>query len=157
MRLSIAALAVLMLAVAPIGAQQPVCGPGCGLRIESRLFGDRLVDASGARVGPRVLSPAVVRDAVQGVPLAESWARIHVAADRRARVWGGIAALATVGLLIAESNDMYRWERSDQQAMIWGSAITGLVFGTLGQRQQRISIGARGAALAAFNAARGGR
>jgi hypothetical protein len=65
--------------------------------------------------------------------------------------------LATLGLPFAENNDMYTWDREDQQGVIWGSAITGFVFGAIGQRQQRISIGARGAALAAFNAARSGR
>ena len=157
MRRLICSLGLLVVAFAPLSAQQAACGPDCGMRIDHRFMGDRLIDASGQRVGPRLATARVVRDAVQGVPLAESWARIHVEADRKARIWGGVAALATVGLLIAESNEMYTWDRSDQQAVIWGSAITGLVFGALGQRQGRISVGARGAALAAFNAARSGR
>jgi len=149
--------ALLLVAVTPLAAQQAECGPTCGLRIDSRLFGDRLIDASGQRVGPRVLSPSVVQNAVQGVPLAESWARIHAEADRKARIWGGVVALATFGLLISESNGMNTWDAADQQSVIWGTAFTGLVFGSLAQRQERISNGARGAALAAFNAARGGR
>lgn len=157
MRRLVCAVGLLAAASVPLSAQQVECNPTCGLRIEHRLMGDRLVDAAGQRVGPRLLSPKVVRDAVQGVPLAESWARIHMEADRKSRLWGGVATLATLGMLFAENNDMYRWDRKDQQAMIWGSAITGIVFGAIGQRQERISIGARGAALAAFNAARGGR
>jgi hypothetical protein len=157
MRRFLSVLGLLTLAVAPLAAQQATCTTTCGLHIEHRFLGDRLIDANGQRVGTRMLTPKIVQSAVQGVPLAEAWADVHARADRKARIWGGIAALATVGLLFAEGNDMYTWDRSDQQAMIWGSAITGFVFGSVAQRQQRISDGARGAALATFNAARAPR
>lgn len=156
MRRLIAAALLLAGFAIPLAAQDASCVPNCGLRVENRLFGDRLIGADGQQVG-RMATAASLQSAVRGVPLAEAWARIHAQADRRARVWGLVASVSTIALLVAESNGMSGWDKSDQTSMIWGTAITGAVFGTIADRQNRISLNARGASVAAFNAAQGRR
>lgn len=156
MRSLLVAALLLVGTTVPVAAQEASCVPECGLRVEHRLFGDRLIGADGQPID-RIATAASVQSAVRGVPLAEAWARIHAQADRRARVWGLVASVSTIALLIAESNGMSSWDESDQTSMIWGSAITGVVFGTIANRQNRISLNARGAAITAYNAAQSRR
>lgn len=148
--------ALLSVSALPVAAQEATCVASCALRIENRIFGDRLIGADGQQIG-RMATAVSVQSAVRGVPLAETWAGIHARADRRARVWGLVTSVSTLTLLIAESNGMSGWDKSDQTGMIWGTAVTGMVFGSLAQRQNRISLHARGAALAVFNAAQARR
>jgi hypothetical protein len=147
---------VLMLSAGALSAQSTTCAPTCALRIQHGILGDKLYGTDGAVIGGRRLVTAeVVQRQVAGVPSAEAWARVHVRADRRARFWGAFASVSTLTLLIAQGNDLQNWKASDQSAIIWGTAVTGLVFGALADRQLRTSQDARGAALEAFNTARG--
>jgi hypothetical protein len=148
--------ALLSVSAIPAVAQDATCVPSCALRIENRILGDRLIGPDGRPIG-RMANAVSVQSAVRGVPLAETWAGIHVRADRRARIWGFVASVSTLALLVSESNGLSGWDKSDQTGMIWGTAVTGMVFGGLSQRQNRVSLHARGAALAVYNAAQARR
>jgi hypothetical protein len=151
------AVVVLLIPHTAAQAQESSCAPNCALRIEHGLLGDRLFGADGRQVGRSLVSASDLQRTVAGVPAAEQWAVISTKADRRARIWGGISSIATVALLVAQSNNMQAWKKSDQNAMIWGSAASGLVFGTIAGQQLRIAQTARGAAVQSFNDARSRR